>query len=317
MISLNGIVPTLVIVTLAAAAGGCGGSAPPPEDLQNVVVVPPIQTVATGDEPPPGDWPDKPSEPRTGPARVQVACPFSDGWMAVLPTDLYDPGEEFLMQALIGLTEEPPFWEQAGYGRFRDHRAQRCDERGTLVEVPAGSHYVLIGWANQFSVKGQYRDNGYLEQVTLQPGETRHFKITTDQLTHTWLCISCPYLLAHRDGGLVELGQVLVDRYSRRRRGTDVVRAQVEVRDGRVTLRLAEREPEITHLDAIEVTTPDRALPLSPALLAPLGQIDGQGLQLSMGEELDLVFPAPTAPDGLMDVEIRVTGHYEPVGPLL
>ncbi len=317
MIRLDGIVPTLVMLTLATMTASCGGSAPPPDDQPSVVVVPPIQTIAAADEPPPGEWPDKPDPPRTGPAHVAVACQFTDGWVSVLPTELYDPGEEFLMQALIGLAEEPSFWEQAGYGRFRDHRATRCTDRGTTVDVPTGSHYLLIGWANQFSVKGQYRDNGYLEQITLQPGETRHFKITTDRLTHTWLCISCPYLLAHGAGGLDELGQVLVDRYTRRRKGTDVVQAQVAVRDGRVTLTIAEREPEITHLDAIEVTTANRRLSLALAAPAALRQIDGQDLQLSLGEQLDLVFEAPAIPDGLIDVEIHVTGHYEPVGPLL
>jgi len=307
------LVPPLVTLSCALAAVSCGSSAPPPED-PNVVVVPPIQTVATGQEPAPVEPPDKPG---TGPAEVVVACEFSDGWVSVMPADVYEPSEEFLMQALIGLSEEPKFWHGVGYGRFANYRAVRCDQRGTSIDVPAGSHVVLVGWANQFSVKGEYRDNGSLEQTTLNPGETRHYRITTDRLTHTWLCISCPYLLAYRGGGLEELGQVLVDRYGRRRQGTDVVKARVEVKDGQIRLRIAEREPEITHLDAVTVSTAHRVLPPAPATTAAVQQADGRVVKLSMGQELDLVFTAPGVPDGEIDVEIHVTGHYEPVGPRL
>ncbi|MBW2455400.1 MAG: hypothetical protein JRI68_12850 [Deltaproteobacteria bacterium] len=313
MIRFDDLVSPVALVILALNGASCGGSSQPPDEV-NVVVVPPIQTVASGDEPPPIDPPDK---PMSGRAEVVVACEFADGWVSVLPADRYEPSEEFLMQALIGLTEEPKFWHGAGYGRFGDYRAVRCDPRGTSIHVPAGSHYVLVGWANQFSVKREYRDNGYLEQTTLNPGETRHYRITTDRLTHTWLCISCPYLLAYRDGRFEELGQVLVDRYSRRRRGTDVVRARVEVRNGQVRLRIAEREPEITHLDAVVVSNAHRELSPAPGTLAALVRADGQVRELTMGQRLDLVFEAPGTPDGVMDVEIQVTGHYEPVGPLL
>ncbi len=312
MVRFDELVP-VAILSLAVSGASCGGS-PPPPDEPSVVVVPPIQTVASSDEPPPMDPPDKQG---MGPAQVVVACEFSDGWVSVLPADLYEPNEEFLMQALIGLTEEPKFWHGAGYGRFADYPAVRCDRRGTTVKAQAGSHYVLVGWANQFSVKGEYRDNGYLEQTTLNPGETRHYRITTDRLTHTWLCISCPYLLAYRDGRFEELGQVLVDRYSRRRRGTDVVRAQVAVHDGRLRLRIAEREPEITHLDAVILRNAQGELSPAPGTPAALLRADGQVRELAMGDRLDLVFEAPGTPDGVMDVEIQVTGHYEPVGPLL
>jgi hypothetical protein len=283
-----------------------------------VVVVPPIQTVAASDEPPPDSGLEEPPDKAgTGPAKVVVACEFTDGWVSVMPADVYEPKEEFLMQALIGLSEEPKFWLGVGYGRFADYRAVRCDQRGTTVDVPAGSHYVLVGWANQFSVKGEYRDNGYLEQTTLHPGETRHYRITTDRLTHTWLCISCPYLLAHGRGGWVELGQVLVDRYHRRRRGTDVVRARVDVRGGKVRLRLAEREPEVTLLDAVRVATAEQMLAPAAGTMSAVVGADGKTHRLSMGQHLDLTFEAPGIPDGTLDVEIQVTGHYEPVGPLL
>src|SRR4030095_5740957 len=60
-----------------------------------------IEPVAAEPAPPP---------PACGAASISVRCNFQNGWVAVMPVDAYPADESFLMQALIGFTEEPSFW---------------------------------------------------------------------------------------------------------------------------------------------------------------------------------------------------------------
>jgi hypothetical protein len=73
----------------------------------------------------------------------------------------------------------------------------------------------------------------------------------------------------------------------------------------------------VSRLDAVEVLVAGRALPLAPGTPAALRTIDAQRVSLSMGESVDVAFEAPGIPDGTVTAEIRVTGHYDPIGPLL
>ncbi len=249
---------------------------------------------------------------------INVVCDFEQGWVAVLPADLYDPGEEFLMQALIGLSGDPGFWGGLNqYAKYEPYKAQECSEGGVQFDLPPGSYVVAVGMANQFTVRGEYRDNGYLEELELQAGAGHKVRLGESELVHTWLCISCPYLVVFQNGKAVEAGQVLKDRYTRRRYGTDVVRTQADVVDGVLTLRLDEREPETSFIDAVVVRVKGRVL--KPLNSAPKGlrAIDDDTTALKLGDSAVLEFDAGRLEDGLVDVEVEVSGHYEPIGPLL
>jgi hypothetical protein len=45
--------------------------------------------------------------------------------------------------------------------------------------------------------------------------------------------------------------------------------------------------------------------------------IDDEAKQLRLGDAIELRFDARGFADGPIDVEIEVSGHYEPIGPLL
>lgn len=260
--------------------------------------------------------------PQSGPIAagtsvVEVSCRFGEGWVSVLPASLYDSSEEFLMQALIGFATDPQFWGGLPeYARYAPHAAHRCDtSTPARFQVAPGSYYLLVGWTGRFD-GGEYHDNGYLEQVNLQSGQSTSRTLDPGQMQHTWLCISCPYLLVSRDGAPVDVGRVLVDRYTRERAGTDVRAVDLDVTDGRIEIVIAEREPEITQLDAIEVRLEGRRLrPLEMPTSART--VDSRHHELSMGQSLRATFDARRWPDGRHRAEIRVTGHYVPIGPLL
>lgn len=249
-------------------------------------------------------------------ATVRVSCGFEDGWASVLPESAWDPKEDFLMQALIGLTQEPGFWAgEAGYQRYAAYKARPCSQ-GATFEVPAGGYRVVVGWAGRFAVHGEYRDNGFIKVATLAAGQELRVTLTPEDLTHTWSCISCPYLQAYQDGELVDLGQVLVDRLSPRSHGTDLRRAMVDVADGELRLHIVEREPEVTHLDAVEVFAVGRRLELVSGGPDAVRRADGDFVDLSMGDSLELRFDAGGLPDGRHEVSIAVTGHYTALVPL-
>lgn len=253
------------------------------------------------------------TQPSGGTATVTVSCSFTKGWAAVLPAARFSTGRRYLMQALIGFTKEPRFWRsQADFRDLADYAARRCSAKGTTFRVPAGPHVVVVGWADRFQVHKKYQDNGFYRRVRLRSGAAKAISLAPKDMTHTWNCISCPHLAVFRGGRFVEVGQVLVDRYTRGLRGTDVRRVRLEVRDGLVRLRVIEREPEVTYLDAVQVRVRGR-------LLEPAGVphrvrgADGSTLVLKTGDALELTFRAPGLGDGVVAADILVTGHYEPL----
>ncbi len=251
-------------------------------------------------------------------AGVHVSCNFEDGWVAVLPADVFDPGEEFLMQALIGLQGDPDFWGGlTEFQKYEPYKAQKCGEQAVTFDLAPGQYFVAVGMANQFFVRGEYRDNGYLEEISIGTGEGRDVVLSADELTHTWLCISCPFLVVFQDGKEHEVGQVLKDRYTRRRYGTDIVQTRADVRSGVLTLRLDEREPETSYIDGVVVRIDGQPLRLVDESPRGVRALDDETTALTFGESAVLQYDAGHLEDGLVDVQIEVSGHYEAIGPLL
>ena len=281
---------------------------PPPEPVPEPTPVPtPTPDPKKAKRTKPGD--------RTG---IRVACDFEQGFVAVLPADVYDPGEEFLMQALIGLTEEPTFWKgMPEYAKLEPYKASRCTSSGRMFNLGPGKYVVAVGMAGQFKVRNEYRDNGFLTELEVTQGDVHQVKLGTSDLKHTWLCISCPWLVVFRDGERVEAGQVLVDRYTRRRYGTDVVTTQADVVDGVLVVRIEEREPEVSFLDAVVVRAEGRELRPLRRTPKAVRAMDDEAHALRLGDAIELRFDAGKLPDGPVDIEIEVSGHYEPIGPLL
>lgn len=252
-----------------------------------------------------------PSLPIRKTGQLSVACEFDDGWSAVLPIKLAGAKEkdEYLMQALIGLTDDPEFWApMPEYEELKPHAASRCGQAPTVRDLQPGEYVLFIGWAGQFANTG-YENNGRIEPFTIKAGQNRDRRFTTDDLDADLPCISCPFLLVERAGQFVELGQILIDRYIASKRGTDLRTAVVGVRGGRITVKLAEREPEVSHIDAIEVWYRGRRLPPSAGSPAAARTIDGVNHTLSTGQELTMHFQAPIQ-SGELSVEIRVNGYY-------
>ena len=251
--------------------------------------------------------------PPAGPGTLRIACTFEKGYVSVIPTAAFASVEDYLMQALIGFREDPAFWrKEAEYRHLEPYAARPCAPGGTVFELPAGRYVVVAGWAGRYEVQGKYKDNGFIRTLDLEPGRDAALTLTPAEMKHTWNCISCPFLAVLHGGRFVEHGHVLSERYTRGRRGTDVRRARADVRSGRVRLRISEREPEVTHLDAVEVWLGGQRLRPENAPDA-LRAADGQVLRLHLGESIELTFAAPGVPDGEAEVEIRVTGHYEPL----
>lgn len=310
-----------------------GGEQPPPptvaapdpnQPAPPVVPSQPVQVQPTPVQPQPVQpvqpTPVQPTlpPPPAGTAAIDVSCAFENGWVSVLPLSVYQRGDEFVMQALIGFSTDASFWGgQNEYQHLRPYAAQQCLPTARRFQVQAGPYVVLIGWAGRFQVQGSYARNGRIEHVNAVAGQSLSFAITPAMLNHEFVCISCPYLAVQRDGRAVELGQVLVDRYTAARAGTDVRTTTLDVRGGRLVVTLHEREPEVSRLDAVEVRVGGRALPLAVGAPAALRAIDGQRHDLAMGESLDVAFDAAGIPDGVVTAEIHVTGHYDPIGPLL
>jgi hypothetical protein len=244
---------------------------------------------------------------------VSASCSFEGGWVSVLPAAVYDRKQPYLMQALIGIVEDPGFWEkQPEYKSLAPYAAKRCDGPGASFRVPAGDYVFVAGWANRFKVHGAYKNNGFVQPFAIGATGSRSFRLTPELMTHTWSCISCPHLQVWRAGRFVEAGQVLVDRYSPVQRGTDLRAVSIDVEGGLVRLRLVEREPEISFIDAFSVRIGERTLtPLG--LPNALRAIDREVVRLVTGDVVELTFRAEGLPDGRYTAHVSVSGHYEPL----
>ncbi|HSQ63051.1 MAG TPA: hypothetical protein VLM85_07535 [Polyangiaceae bacterium] len=257
--------------------------------------------------------PPPPPPPGSGFA-VDVRCNFPKGWVSLLPANKYPKDDQFLMQALIGLTSDPGFWNGlAEYRPLRPYAARACSATGvTRMMAPnAGDYFLLVGQEGTFSARGTYSNNGVRRKISVRGNQT--VSLGTADLTHTWLCISCPWV-AFSDGHGHDLEPfvVLANRNARARRGTDAHRvARVPVVDGLVSLRVIEIEQEVSHLDRLVLRVDGREL--APAPRSALARDDGVEVTLRPHTQVSVAYAVPGRSDGFVDVELSATGYYDPL----
>ncbi len=103
-------------------------ASPAPEDVSPA---PPVGDV----EPPPPVEPPKPAvvaQETAATGTVRVTCAFANGWVSVMPANKYPRDDQYLMQALIGLTDEPAFWtKEREYLPFVPYKAKKCGAKST------------------------------------------------------------------------------------------------------------------------------------------------------------------------------------------
>lgn len=246
----------------------------------------------------------RPSPPPSATLAVDVTCNFQKGWVALLPASEYPKDDSFLMQALIGLTKEPSFWSPlADYQSLHPYAAQACaaSQSTHLVAQAPGDYFLLAGQEDTFSQRGRYDKNGVRRKMTLT--SSTQVTLAPRDLTYTWDCISCPWIVFRGSGRDLEPFVVLANRRGRARRGTDVkLVPHVPVVGGRVTLRVAEIEREETHLESLVLRVGGRAL----ARTSP-------PLRLGPGTQTTMSFAVPGVADGVVDVEVEATGYYDPL----
>jgi hypothetical protein len=219
------------------------------------------------------------------------------------------------MQSLIGLTEDPSFWSGlAEYRPLHPFAAKRCGPGSwTRLPVPSGGDYFLLaGQSGTFSARGNYEKNGVRRKVTVRASV--EVTLAPADLVHTWVCISCPWVvLSDGRGGDLEPFVVLAHRSARRRRGTDVHLVEhVPVSGGTIRLRVVEVEREITHLDRLVLRVGGRDLaPLGAG--AALAVDDGTEVTLPPRTEVGMTYAVPGVRDGFVDVEVAATGWYDPL----
>lgn len=278
-------------VALSIALAACGGGKRSSGDL------------------PSNEYAGEPEAKPAGAGTLAFECTFSDAWVAVLPAGMVtDQDRQFMMQALIGLTEDPGFWtKETQYARYQPYAAVRCAARQTK-ELAAGNYEIWVGWAGQFS-RTNYTKNGHIAPIEVEAGGQLDKKFTPEDMNLDFVCISCPFLAVRQDGAMVELGQILIDRYSPRRAGTDARTVEAGVVDGRIRIEITEREREVTYLDSVAVSVGGK--PLAPAGMFPpeLRAIDATHLALATGRSVSLDYAAPVD-SGSVTVTIEVTGHY-------
>jgi len=290
-----------VAFLLLAAAVACGGAtqtrpAPAPGPITPTPDQP-LENVGQAKGPAAGD--------------ATVVCQFDEGWASLVPADAFRQ-DEYLMQALIGLTEEPAFWrEQEEYRDLEPYAARRCGRDGVGFAVPAGHYFLVVGRANTFDARGQYQDNGHLREVDLPAGGT--IAIRPEDLTHTWSCISCPHIYAWNGERFEHRGEVLRDLVGPGAEKTQrTALGEVLVERGQVRLRLAEEEDEVSHVDALLLEIGGVTVaPADPTLAAA----DGDHRMLARGEAVELVY-AVALPDGLAPAAVVATGYYVPLAGL-
>jgi len=296
-------------LVLAACGGAARGS-----DAQGVTICPagsmldpdkhecvamdvakPVATDAT-------DTPRVLPPPPSATLGVDVRCTFQKGWVALLPASEYPKDDEFLMQALIGLTKEPSFWNGLPeYQSLKPYAAQTCTDASParLVAQGPGDYFLVAGQEDTFSLRGKYDKNGVRRKMTLATSTS--VTLGERDLTFTWDCISCPWIVFRGERGR-DLAPfvVLANRRGRGRRGRDVhVVPHVPVEGGRVALRVVEIEREETHLESLVLRVNGRELSRSPAL------------RLGPHTEATLSYDVPGVRGGFVDVEVEATGYYD------
>lgn len=328
---MNGKPTTYFLLPLVIACGGTAPSgrdpqAPAPYDpkaaASTIVICPEGSSYDPGrnacvagstSAPPPTT-----NDTSGGPSSIRVSCGFRNGWVAVVPETAYPDDDEFIMQALIGFSEEPDFWnDQSEYQSLARYKARRCTQRSERFELEPGAYFVIVGETGTFGRRGAYNNNGYRRRVRLARGESLDIDLDGDDLNHTWYCISCPWVsffdpsLGRYLPGFV----VLAHRYETRRRGTDrVVVENVPVSDGKIRLRVNEVEPEVSYLDQLVLEVDGvRVLPSRGGERSALAHADGINVMMSQGTEFVAVYEVPHVTSSHTTVTVIAHGHYEPV----
>jgi hypothetical protein len=246
---------------------------------------------------------------------VDVRCTFPDGWVSLLPAGKYPKNDQFLMQSLIGLTRDPGFWKGiAEYRPLHPFAAQPCVP-GVWTRLPApsgGDYFLLAGQAGTFRTRGTYEKNGVRRRMSVRA--SAEVTLSAADLVHTWVCISCPWVVfSDGNGGDLEPFVVLAHRRARGRRGTDVhLVERVPVSGGKIRLRVVEVEQEITHLDRLALRWGGHDLaPVGAG--AALARDDGSEVTLPPRTEVGMTYAVPGVRDGFVDVEVVATGWYDPL----
>ncbi len=310
-----------------------------------------LMPVPAGPKPPPiAAQPDEPDEPDTvatvapppppptaavtvaaPPARagnVTVTCGFGNGWVSVLPVAKYPKDDSFLMQALIGFTQDPKFWgSEPQYAPLKPFAAKRCGSTPIAIPVPAaGDYWLLVGQEGTFSARGKYDKNGVKRRITVS-AQGASAGVGTSDLTDTWLCISCPWVRTYAaDGAVATSFVVLAGRSSSSQKGTDRVplRGAPVVR-GRVVVRVLEREDELTRLDELVLVVRDAAgrehalFPRHGGARSALAAADGALVELRRGTGVALEYELPPELAGASTVDgtFVATGYYDPAPPVV
>lgn len=251
---------------------------------------------------------------------VSVRCTFANGWVSVLPVADYPEDDSFLMQALIGMNEDPDFWaNESDYASLRPYAARRCTRQGQTFRVAPGAHYVLAGETGTYARRGAYGRNGYKRRIQVGQTSPQPIEIETSDLTHTWDCISCPFVsfLDPWTGRWRPAFVILEHRAGAARRGTNRYRFEgVPVRDGKIRIRVAEAEREVSRIDQLVlVVGGQELLPSRGGAASPLAAIDGIELEMSLGTRVEVEYEVPAVRDGAVVVEVVAHGHYEPSSP--
>lgn len=248
---------------------------------------------------------------------VTLRCSFRNGWVSVLPVSAYPQDDTFLMQALIGFTQEPDFWgSQSEYARLQRFAARRCSDSAQRFELPAGDYFVVAGESGTFSRRGSYDRNGYRRRIKLSGDVPEAITIRQSDLTLSWDCISCPFVsFIDEHGRFLPAVVVLAWRNDRSRKGTDrVLVRNVPVRDGRIRLRVAEAEQELSHLDQLVLEVAGQVLvPVRGGHRSALAAVDGATVEMTQGTQINVEYLAPGMQQGTVDVELIAHGYYDPL----
>jgi len=223
------------------------------------------------------------------------------------------------MQALIGFTQDPGFWNGLReYAALKKYAAKPCTGAPTRFAVSPGDTYVLAGQEGTFSTKGTYDKNGVRQRMNVTAAAT--VALTSASLTHTWLCISCPWIAI--DGG-PDPFVMLAWRDDASKRGRDRKRVEhVPVADGKVRLRVIEREDEETRLDELVIVVRDAAG--SPRVITPvlgadrsaLAKDDGAEVRMKKGTAIRVEYDVSAfAEKGEIDFDVVASGYYVTDGP--
>jgi len=276
--------------------------------LSRILFATPFVAAACGPSSPPPSAPSNtggPTEPLAASGALTVTCSFADGWAAVVPKAVFQPDQEYTMQALIGLNEEPDFWgNEPDFAALKPYAAQRCSE-GATFEAVGADHVLLIGKANTFN--GEYGINGVVRELPVGGGSVT---ITDQDLDMTWPCISCPRLYVWTGTAWELRGEVLIDVIGARAERTqrrDI--GKVKVVGGQVRVKLAEEEDEVSYVDALVLEV--GGVTASPAHAA-MAAVDHTRTTLHKGDAIELTY-AVALPDGEYPAVAVATGYYVPL----